>query len=106
MENRYPGADVNPYTAYAAMLGAGMYGIEHSLRLPDRTLGDSYVNTGVRQIPRSLQEAAALMDASEQVRAIFGDSVVDHYVHHARVETQQYMQQVTSWELKRYFERI
>jgi glutamine synthetase len=106
MENRYPGADVNPYTAYAAMLGAGMYGIEHSLRLPERTEGDSYGKTGVRQIPRSLQEAADIMDASEQVRAIFGDSVVDHYVHHARVETQEYLQQVTSWELKRYFERI
>ncbi len=105
IENRFPGADVNPYLSYAAMLGAGMYGIEHKLPCPEPTGGSAY-QTGVRPVPRTLEEAADMLDGSDRVRAILGDDVVDHYVHHARLEAAASRSTVHPWEVKRYFERI
>ncbi|MCF7952625.1 MAG: glutamine synthetase family protein [Spirochaetales bacterium] len=106
IENRFPGADANPCTAYAAMLAAGMYGIEQELTMPERTLGSAYENESCRRIPETLDEAAAKLDSSQRVRKILGDEVVDHYVRHARKEVAAFRKKVSAWEVMRYFERI
>lgn len=105
IENRFPGADVNPYLSYAAMLGAGMYGIEHKLTPPEPSSGSAY-QADVRPVPRTLEEAAEVLDKSDRVRAILGDEVVDHYVRHAKIEAAASRSIVHPWEVKRYFERI
>lgn len=106
IENRFPGADANPYLAYAAMIAAGLYGIEHKLEAPPPTRGNSYANKALPQVPGTLAEAADRLEKSAFARQAFGDAVVDYYVRHARLEAKTYAQEVTEWELKRYFERI
>jgi glutamine synthetase len=104
VEYRQSAADLNPYIAMAACLGAGLHGIEHKIEPPDETRGDAS-HLG-RPLPRTLAEATDLLDQSETARAIFGDAFVSHYVHTRRWEVAQYERAVTDWELKRYFEAI
>ena len=106
VENRMPGADANPYLAFAAMLAAGMAGIEEQLDCGEAYHGNAYVDSGLRALPKTLHEAAELLDASKMARAAFGDKVVDFYVHTARLEVQAFNDAVTDWERMRYFERI
>jgi glutamine synthetase len=105
VECRVPGADVNPYLAYAAMLAAGLSGVERGLGLPPAFSGDAYKSGEVVSVPRTLREAVERFERSETLRAAFGDDVVDHYVHAGRWEQQAYEKAVTDWELVRYFER-
>jgi glutamine synthetase len=105
VECRIPGADVNPYLATAALVGAGLYGIEHELELEPMVEGNAY-HQEVREIPKTLVDAIALLDGSELMRAIFGDQVIDHYVHTARWEQAEFDRKVTDWELQRYFEQV
>ncbi|KUL49034.1 glutamine synthetase [Streptomyces sp. NRRL F-4489] len=105
LENRLPGGDVNPYLAVAGMVAAGLYGIEHELELPDATTGNAYT-AGAAHVPTTLREAAELWERSEIARAAFGDEVVDHYRHMARVEQDAYDAAVTDWERFRSFERM
>ncbi|MCQ4082676.1 glutamine synthetase family protein [Streptomyces sp. RB6PN25] len=104
-ENRVPGGDVNPYLAVAAMVAAGLYGIEHELELPDPCTANAYVGNAVH-VPATLREAAELWQASDLARGAFGDEVVDHYAHMARVEQDAYDSAVTDWERYRSFERM
>jgi glutamine synthetase len=106
IENRMPGADANPYLAYAAMLAAGMAGIEEQLDCGNAYEGNAYVDSKLRALPGSLREAADLLDASKLARRAFGDHVVDFYVHTARLEVRAFDNAVTDWERVRYFERI
>ncbi len=106
IENRMPGADANPYLAYAAMIAAGMAGIEEQLDCGKDYQGNAYVDAQLRALPESLGEAAALLDRSKLARQAFGDHVVDFYVHTARLEVQSFQDAVTDWERARYFERI
>ncbi|MEK2473342.1 MULTISPECIES: glutamine synthetase family protein [Streptomyces] len=105
LENRLPGGDVNPYLAVAGMVAAGLYGIEHELELPDATTGNAYTG-GAAHVPTTLREAADLWERSPIARAAFGDEVVDHYRHMARVEQDAYDAAVTDWERFRSFERM
>ncbi|MGG2463410.1 glutamine synthetase family protein [Streptomyces sp. RGM 3693] len=105
LENRLPGGDVNPYLAVAGMVAAGLYGIEHELELPDATTGNAY-NGDAAHVPTTLREAAELWEHSPIARAAFGDEVVDHYRHMARVEQDAYDAAVTDWERFRSFERM
>ncbi|MGH2568603.1 MAG: glutamine synthetase family protein [Bacteroidota bacterium] len=112
IECRTPGADANPYLAFAATLAAGLDGIENKLDPPPMFEGDVYragalpPTTGaIGQVPRTLNEAIAEMEQSRWVRKIFGDDVIDHYLHFFRVEQQKFDEAVTTWELARYFER-
>jgi glutamine synthetase len=105
IENRFPGGDANPYLAYAAMLAAGLHGIEQRIEPPAEYCGNGYTATGVSRIPRSLYEAIDLFSASALARASFGDTVVDHYTHAARIEQDTFNRIVTDWERERYFER-
>lgn len=105
IENRLPGGDANPYLAYAAVLGAGLYGIEHRIEPPEEFRGNGYAATGVPRVPRALWEAMQLLERSELAREIFGEEVVEHYANAARVEQEAYDAVVTCWERERYLER-
>jgi glutamine synthetase len=106
IENRMPGADANPYLAFAAMLAAGMAGVKEKLDCGHQYDGNAYVDSKLARLPASLRDAAALLDRSKLARAAFGDDVVDFYVHHARLENEAFNNAVTDWEKVRYFERI
>jgi glutamine synthetase len=106
VENRMPGADANPYLAFAATIAAGLHGIEQRLSLPPMFEGNAYESTTVPQIPRTLREAIAEFEKSKVAREAFGDNVVEHYLHAARLEQEAYDRAVTCWELMRNFERI
>ncbi len=106
VENRIPGADANPYLAFAATIAAGLYGIEQRLPLPPKFEGNAYESAGIPQVPRTLREAIAEFDQSKVARQAFGDRVVEHYVHAARLEQEAFDKAVTCWELIRNFERL
>ena len=106
IENRAPGADANPYLAFAATIVAGLKGIDEKLDCGPPYQGNAYVDPALPRLPSSLDESAALLDASRLAREALGDEVVDFYVHTARQECQAYRSAVTDWERQRYFERI
>lgn len=106
IENRMPGADANPYLAFAAMLAAGMAGVEARLDCGDEYVGNAYVDAKLPALPKSLREATDLLDGSQLARKAFGDAVVEFYVHTSRLEQQAFNDAVTDWERVRYFERI
>jgi glutamine synthetase len=104
-ENRLPGGDVNPYLAVAAMIAAGLHGIENELPLQDAFAGNAYVSDAPR-VPTTLREAAELLGGSDLARKSLGDEVVDHYANTARVELAAFDAAVTDWERVRGFERM
>ncbi len=106
IENRMPGADANPYLAFAAMLAAGMAGVREGLDCGPEYQGNAYVDERLARLPGSLREAADLLDQSRFARAALGDGVVEFYVRHARWEQQAFGNAVTDWEKRRYFEQI
>jgi glutamine synthetase len=105
VECRIPGADVNPYLAMAALLAAGLDGIERKLALEPPVGGDLYKAGGVREIPKTLGAAAAALKGSAMLRAAFGGDVVDHYHRAALWEIEEQNRVVTDWEVRRGFER-
>lgn len=105
VENRVPGGDVNQYLAVAAMIAAGLHGIENKLELEDIFEGNAYVADKPR-VPSTLRDAADLFATSPLARIAFGAEVVDHYVNNARVELAAYDAAVTDWERVRGFERL
>jgi len=105
VETRIPGGDVNPYLALAAMVAAGLRGIEEALPLPAPCRGNAYGGEAPR-MPATLDEAATLLDRSAMARAAFGDVVVDHVVHAAQIELDAFGSTVTDWERVRGFERL
>ena len=106
VENRIPGADANPYLAFAATIAAGLYGIEQKLSLPPMCEGNAYESTSIPQVPRTLREAIGEFEKSQVAREAFGEKVVEHYLHMARLDQEAYDRAVTCWELARNFERI
>lgn len=104
-EQRVPGADANPYLACAALVAAGIHGIENRLELPEPLAGNAYTQD-VPNIPRRLHDAVAVFDSSVVARGAFGDEVVDHYAHAGRVEMSAFDAAVTDWEVRRGFERL
>ena len=105
VENRVPGGDVNQYLAVAGMLASGLYGIEHELELGEPLAGNAYASD-IDRVPTTLREAADLFESSRLAREVFGDEVVEHYVHAARIEVAAYDAAVTDWERVRGFERL
>ncbi len=105
VECRIPGSDVNPYLACAALLAAGLDGIERKLPLEPEMKGDMYSAQGIREIPHNLREAADLLHGSSMLRAAFGDDVIDHYTHAARWEIAETDRVVTDFEIQRLLER-
>lgn len=105
LENRLPGADVNPYLGLAATLAGGLYGIENGLELEEELTGNAYVS-GKPRVPRTLRAARDAFASSAIARAAFGDEVVDHYTRAADVELAAFETAVTDWERRRGFERL
>lgn len=105
VECRIGGADLNPYLACAALLAAGLDGIERKLTLEPEMKGDMYGAEGVREIPKTLGAAAAALKGSAMLRAAFGDGVVEHYAHAAEWELHEQNRVVTDWERSRGFDR-
>jgi glutamine synthetase len=105
IENRLPGADANPYLAYAAVIAAGLHGIDQRIEPPPEFRGNGYTAGQAPRVPRSLYEATEAFAASTVARAAFGDEVVEHYLNMARVEQEAYNAAVTTWERERYLER-
>jgi glutamine synthetase len=106
VENRIPGADANPYLAFAATIAAGLHGIQKKLKPPKPYEGNAYDDATLAQVPKTLREALDELDRSRLAREAFGDKVLEHYLHHGRLEQQAFDQAVTDWELIRHFERI
>jgi glutamine synthetase len=106
IECRIPGADANPYLAYAALLAAGLAGVAERRDPGPAFQGDVYRAGSLPQVPRSLPEALAALEASSLAREAFGDAVLEHLLHFARSEQAALGARVTDAERERYFERI
>jgi glutamine synthetase len=104
-ENRTPGGDVNPYLAVAAMIAAGLHGIDNELSLEPAFVGNAYEGDNPR-VPHTLRDALELWQGSKIAAAAFGPEVTEHYANYARVELAAYDAAVTDWELRRCFERL
>ena len=105
VENRLPGADVNPYLALAAMIAAGLHGIDSELELEPAFEGNAY-ESDKPHVPTNIYEARDLFAGSAVAREAFGQEVVDHYLNRARVEIEALESAVTDWERFRGFERL
>ena len=105
VESRVPGGDVNPYLAVAALIAAGLYGIDNELPLEPEFVGNAYASQKPR-VPDNLAEAASLLRDSKMALAAFDRGVIDHYLNAARIELEQFGQAVTDWERVRGFERL
>ena len=105
IECRTPGSDMNPYLALAAMLAAGLKGIEEKLPLPDPFSGDAYEDDRTPHIPRTLRDAREALLGSDMLRAAIGDAVIAHYARAAEVELDDFNRVVTDYEIARGFEK-
>jgi len=105
IECRIGGADLNPYLAYAALLAAGIAGIEQKLTLEAPFTGDAYSGEKLREVPKTLREALAALRGSKMLRVAMGDDVVEHYLHTGDWEQFEYDRRITDWELRRGFEQ-
>ncbi len=106
IECRIPGADANPYLAFAAAIASGLDGIDRQIEPPPRLDGDAYRTDDLPEAPASLADAVEHFSRSQFAREAFGDDVVDHYSHFHRTEAAAAAAAVTDWERARYFERI
>jgi glutamine synthetase len=104
VETRIPGGDVNPYLAFAALIAAGLHGIENELELGPPLEGNAYESDAER-FPSSLREAIAALESSTMARDALGDAVVDHYLNYGRTEQRLFDAVVTNYERERLFER-
>ncbi|MGB7240949.1 MAG: glutamine synthetase family protein [Sulfitobacter sp.] len=105
VECRIGGSDLNPYLAQAAMLAAGIKGIEDRMTLAPPTTGDVYEDAKARDIPQTLRAATDTLRGSDMLRAAMGDDVIDHYTRAAEWEQEEFDKAVTDWEIARGFER-
>jgi glutamine synthetase len=105
VECRIGGADLNPYLAFAALLAAGLKGVEEKLELEAPFSGDAYSGASLREVHKTLRDAIAALKGSTMLVEAFGAGVVQHYVHTAEWEQFEYDRRVTDWELRRGFEQ-
>ncbi len=105
IENRVPGADVNPYLALAAMIAGGLHGVDAQLELEPELAGNAYAS-GKERVPGTLRDARDLFAASDVAREAFGEDVVEHYCNNAAIELAAFDATVTEWERFRGFERL
>lgn len=105
IECRIGGADLNPYLAFAALIAAGLAGIDEKLDLPKPFEGDAYQAARLTEIPKTLREAIDTLAKSKMLKTALGEEVIEHYLHTARWEQMEYDRRITDWELHRGFER-
>ena len=109
IEYRAPDPACNPYLAFAALLAAGLEGVERGYELPppaDRNVlemsEDERRRMGIGRLPEDLWEAIKLAEGSTLLRGALGDTVFETLLAEKRREWETYRSQVTSWELDRY----
>lgn len=105
IECRIPGADANPYLAFAAAIASGLDGIANRIEPPAELRGDAYA-ADVPALPTTLADATRRFAASDDARRLLGADVVEHVAHFHQTECAAYDRAVTDWERRRYFERI
>lgn len=105
IECRIPGADANPYLAFAASLAAGLEGIENKMEPTEIFSGDAYQSERLPQVPKTLNAAIDCLKESKLAIRAFGEEVVEHYLHFFETEQRKFDEVVTCWERMRYFER-
>ena len=106
IECRIPGADANPYLAFAASIAAGINGIENKISPPEITKGDSYTNTSLISCPDNIDKGLKFFKDSKFISDHLNQEVKDHYLHFFKTEKLAFERIVTDWEKNRYFERI
>jgi glutamine synthetase len=106
IESRIPGADCNPYLAFAATIAAGLHGIENGIEPPPMLEGNAYTAPDVPHVPWNIVDAIAELENSEVAKTAFGEDVHQHLVNTARQEWAVFNQAVTDWELRRNFEQL
>ncbi|MDR6783749.1 glutamine synthetase [Pedobacter africanus] len=107
LETRVVGSDTNPYLAMAACLAAGLYGVQHNMKLEkEATTGNGYRDLSNGVLPQNLHEATQRMKNSALAKELFGNQFVEHFTLTREWEWRQYARVVTDWELRRYFEII
>ena len=106
IECRIPGADCNPYLAFAASLASGLDGIRNKIEPPACFEGDIYAAKHLKRVPYTLEESLSQFETSAFSKNVFEKEVVEHYAHYFRTEIDAFNRSVTDWERKRYFERI
>lgn len=106
IENRMPGADANPYLAFAATIAAGLRGIEENLDGDCEYKGNAYADKSLPRLPATMRDALGLFGGSEMAKSAFGSDVVDYYRHLGHLELDAYNKAVTDWERYRYFEQF
>lgn len=107
VENRVPGADVNPYLGFAASIAGGLYGIERHLEPPSMMDGDAYAaGDTLPRLPSTLEQAVEAFTSSALAREFFGEGFVQHYGAMRRWEVEKFRRAVTDWERRRYFEMV
>ncbi|MBL4639927.1 MAG: glutamine synthetase [Kordiimonadaceae bacterium] len=106
IEYRIPGADSNPYLAMAAALASGLWGIENEIEPSPISSGNAYDQKAPEELklPTSLYEAAERFETSEVANQYFGANFVAHYARTRKFEAEQFLKNVTDWELARYLE--
>ena len=105
IECRVGGGDLNPYLAFAALIAAGLAGVDEKLKLAKPFEGDAYQAARLPEIPKTLRDATDTLAKSKMLKAALGEDVVEHYLHTARWEQFEYDRRITDWELHRGFER-
>jgi glutamine synthetase len=107
VENRIPGADVNPYYAYSATIAAGLDGIDRELPAPEIFAGNAWTGDDISCVPTSMHEALRRFEEAKMLRAAFGDEVFGHLLGSAQAELVAFdSHSVTDWETRRYYERV
>ena len=106
VENRLPGGDINPYIAFAATIGAGLWGIENKVDCGEAFSGNAYTNRDLERVPSTLRDSLDVFRSSSLAKEIFGLRVHEYLAHCAEMELAAYREAVTDWERRRYFERI
>ncbi|MDP7197856.1 MAG: glutamine synthetase family protein, partial [SAR202 cluster bacterium] len=106
IECRIPGADANPYLAFAASIAAGINGIENKISPPEITKGDSYTNTSLISCPGNIDKGLKYFSESKFISDHFNQEIKDHYLHFFKTEKFAFERIITDWEKNRYFERI
>jgi len=107
VENRIPGADVNPYYAYSGTIAAGLDGIERHLPVPATFSGNAWTGKNVELVPTAMHRSIDHFSKSKMARAALGDEVFDHILASAQAELTSFESHtVTDWESRRYYERV
>jgi glutamine synthetase len=107
LETRCPGADMNPYLAIAAALASGLHGVEKGMKLTTPPIsGDNQGSDKIARAPRTLIETTRIFRESRLARDCFGAEFVEHFAATREWEWRRWLDAVTDWEMKRYFEII